>query len=140
MQQHAFVLGGTGQIGRAVEREFLSANWSVTISHRGRRRAPRDLIERGAKVVTLNRDNTDEFSRALGSGADVLIDTTAYDRDHGSQLIAVQGCIGSFVIVSSASVYRDCLGRTLDEAMQSGFPELPDPIPETHPTVDPGVR
>jgi hypothetical protein len=138
MQRHAFVLGGTGQIGRAVAREFLSANWSVTISHRGGRPAPRDLVERGARVVILDRDNAGELSGALGSGADVLIDTTAYDRDHGSQLIAVQGCIDSFVVVSSASVYRDGLGRTLDEAMQSGFPELPDPIPETHPTVDPG--
>jgi nucleoside-diphosphate-sugar epimerase len=138
MQRHAFVLGGTGQIGRAVAREFLGANWSVTISHRGGRPAPRDLVECGARVVTLNRDNAGELSGALGSGADVLIDTIAYDRDHGSQLIAVQGCIGSFVVVSSASVYRDGLGRTLDEAMQSGFPELPDPIPETHPTVDPG--
>jgi nucleoside-diphosphate-sugar epimerase len=138
MQRHAFVLGGTGQIGRAVAREFLGANWNVTISHRGGRPAPRDLVERGARVVTLDRDNAGELLGALGSGANVLIDTTAYDRDHGSQLIAVQGCIGSFVVVFSASVYQDGLGRTLDEAMQSGFPELPDPLPETHPTVDPG--
>jgi nucleoside-diphosphate-sugar epimerase len=138
MQRHAFILGGTGQIGRAVAREFLGANWSVTISHRGDRPAPRDLVELGVRVVTLDRNHTAEFSSALGAGADVLIDTTAYDRDHGSQLIAVQGCIGTFVVVSSASVYRDSLGRTLDEAMQNGFPELPDPIPETHPTVDPG--
>jgi len=138
MLGHVFVLGGTGQIGRAVASEFLSANWSVTISHRGIRPAPLDLIQRGAKVVTLNRENTGQLTAALGTGADVLIDTTAYDRDHGSQLIDVKGSVGSFVVVSSASVYRDDLGRTLDEAMQSGFPELPDPIPETHPTVDPG--
>jgi nucleoside-diphosphate-sugar epimerase len=53
-------------------------------------------------------------------------------------LITVQGSVGSFVVISSASVYRDSLGRTLDEALQNGFPELPDPILETHPTVDPG--
>ncbi|WP_428540012.1 NAD-dependent epimerase/dehydratase family protein [Rhodopila sp.] len=137
MQRHAFVLGGTGQIGRAVAGDFLAADWSVTISHRGHRPAPRDLIERGARVVALERDR-DELAGALGSGADALIDTTAYDRDHASQLIAVQASIGCFVVVSSASVYRDDLGRTLDEAAETGFPELPDPIPETHPTVDPG--
>jgi uncharacterized protein YbjT (DUF2867 family) len=85
MQRHAFVLGGTGQIGRAVAREFLGASWRVTISHRGGRPAPRDLVERGAGVVILDRDNEGELSGALGPGADVLIDTTAYDRGHASQ-------------------------------------------------------
>lgn len=42
------------------------------------------------------------------------------------------------MVISSVSVYRDALGRTLDEAAQTGFPELPDPIPETQPTVEPG--
>jgi len=138
MARHAFILGGTGQIGRAVAAAFLSANWNVTISHRGGRLDARDLIERGAKVVVLDRDNAGELSSKLGAGADVLVDTTAYNWKHGRQLIAVQSSIGRFVIISSASVYRDDLGRTLDEATQTGFPELPDPIPETHPTVDPG--
>lgn len=138
MARHAFILGGTGQIGRAVAGEFLSANWSVTISHRGGRPAPEDLVQLGAKVVTLDRDTPGQLSRVLGNGADALIDTSAYDRDHAGQLLAVQGSVGAFVVISSASVYRDDLGRTLDEARQNGFPELPDPIPETHATVDPG--
>lgn len=138
MPRHAFVLGGTGQIGRAVAREFLAANWIVTISHRGGHPAPADLINRGVKVVILDRNNPGELARALGAGADVLIDATAYDQDHGSQLIALQGSVGSFVVVSSASVYRDDRGQTLDEALQNGFPELPIPIAETQLTVDPG--
>jgi nucleoside-diphosphate-sugar epimerase len=138
MSRHAFILGGTGQIGRAVASEFLAANWSVTISHRGAHPAPDDLVERGAKVVILDRDIPDQVSRALGTGADALIDTAAFDRDHGSQLVAVQASVGGFVVISSASVYRDDFGRTLDEASQNGFPELPDPISETQSTVDPG--
>ena len=67
-----------------------------------------------------------------------MIDTAAYDGHHANQLIAIQGNVGSFVVISSASVYRDDLGRTLDEAPQNGFPELPDPIPETQATVEPG--
>ena len=138
MARHAFILGGTGQVGRAVARAFLTAGWNVTLSHRGRHPGPDDLVERGARLVTLDRDNAGQLARALGSGADALIDTAAYDRDHASQLIAVQDSVGGFVVISSASVYRDDLGRTLDEAPQTGFPELPDPIPETHATVDPG--
>jgi hypothetical protein len=104
MSRHAFILGGTGQIGRAVANEFLSAGWSIIISHRGAHAAPADLVERGAKVVTLNRDIPGQLSRVLDTGADALIDTTAYNRDHGSQLISIQSSVGNFVVISSASV------------------------------------
>jgi nucleoside-diphosphate-sugar epimerase len=41
--------------------------------------------------------------------------------------------------ISSASVYADAEGRTLDEAQGvDDFPELPVPIPESQPTVQPG--
>ena len=138
MRRTAFILGGTGQIGRAVCEALLAAGWHVTITHRGGRPVLRDLSARGVRTVVLDRDDPGALARALGTGADLLVDTTAYDRDHGSQLIAVQDSVGRLAVVSSASVYRDGLGRTLDEAMRTGFPELPDPIPETHPTVEPG--
>jgi nucleoside-diphosphate-sugar epimerase len=138
MSRHAFILGGTGQIGRAVAADLLDAGWRVTVSHRGGRAVPRGLVARGAGVVVLDRDRPGDLARALGDGADAVIDTVAYDAGHAGQLISVQGGVGMFVVVSSASVYRDGLGRTLDEAAQNGFPVLPDPIPETHPTVDPG--
>jgi len=38
-------------------------------------------------------------------------------------LIEVQGNVGTFVVISSSSVYRDALGKTLDESPQNGFPE-----------------
>jgi len=138
MSRLAFILGGTGQIGRAVAGDLLAAGWNVTVSHRGAHAPPEKLVERGARIVVLDRDNPGDLARALGTGADTLIDTTAFDLGHARQLITIQSSVGSFVVISSASVYRDSLGRTLDEASQNGFPELPDPIPETHPTVDPG--
>jgi nucleoside-diphosphate-sugar epimerase len=99
---------------------------------------PSDLIERGAKVVIFDREKPGELGRALASGADALIDTIAFQPDHAHQLIEVQDKVGTFVVISSSSVYRDALGRTLDEARANGFPELPVPISETQPTVDPG--
>jgi nucleoside-diphosphate-sugar epimerase len=138
MSRHAFILGGTGQIGRAIAGDLLAAGWNVTVSHRGIRAAPPELAGRGANVVVLDRDKPGDLEHALTAGADVLIDTVAYDQDHGRQLIEIQGSVGAFVVISSVSVYRDALGRTLDEAAQTGFPELPDPIPETQPTVEPG--
>ncbi|AOH85686.1 hypothetical protein AWL63_18820 [Sphingomonas panacis] len=63
---------------------------------------------------------------------------TAYSPAEGRQLLDVQSNVGALVVVSSSSVYRDTEGRTLDEAAQNGFPELPEPIAETQPTVAPG--
>jgi nucleoside-diphosphate-sugar epimerase len=50
----------------------------------------------------------------------------------------LQSCLGSIVVVSSSSVYRDAAGRTLDEAAETGFPQLPHPITEQQDTVEPG--
>lgn len=58
--------------------------------------------------------------------------------DHARQLLDVQARVGAFVVISSASVYQDENGRSLDEAGKNGFPELPVPIPESQPTVSPG--
>jgi nucleoside-diphosphate-sugar epimerase len=138
MPRHAFILGGTGQIGRAVTENLLASGWQVTVAHRGSRELPNELAERGAKVVTLDRETPDELARALGSGADALIDIVAFGPSHSRQLLDIQRSIGAFVVVSSSSVYRDDKGRTLDEAAQNGFPDLPEPIQETQPTVAPG--
>lgn len=138
MSRHAFIVGGTGQIGRAVTRDLLEHGWRVTVAHRGIRPLPNDLVERGAKIVILDRGKSGELVQAVKPGVDALIDTIAFRPEHAHQLLEVQHNVGTFVVISSSSVYRDALGRTLDEAPQNGFPELPVSIPETQPTVDPG--
>jgi nucleoside-diphosphate-sugar epimerase len=139
MPRHAFILGGTGQIGRAVAGELVQRGWRVTVAHRGTRPLPTGLSERGVEVVFLDREKPGQLAEAVRSGADALIDTVAFGLDHARQLIEVQDSVGTFVVISSSSVYRDALGKTLDEARQNGFPDLPLPIPETQPTVDPGA-
>ena len=130
MPRHAFILGGTGQIGRAIAVELIEQGWRVTVAHRGTHTLPSNLSERGVEVVFLDREKPGELAWAVRSGADALIDTVAFGLDHARQLIEVQDSVGTFVVISSSSVYRDALGKTLDEARQSGFPDLPVPIPE----------
>jgi nucleoside-diphosphate-sugar epimerase len=75
----------------------------------------------------------------VGGGADVVIDLWGFTAADAEQLVALGDRIGAGVSVSSASVYVDPQGRTLDEASDlDAFPELPVPIPETNPTVEPG--
>ncbi len=135
---HAFILGGTGQIGRAVAEHLLDHGWTVALAHRGHRPAPAELAARGAVAVTLDRDQPSALGRALAGGADLLVDAVAYGPDHAAQLLDVQADIRALVVISSSSVYRDGAGRTLDEAATTGFPLLPEPIGEDQPTVEPG--
>jgi len=138
MSQRAFIIGGTGQIGRAVADELLTNGWDVTVSHRGHRALSDDLIARGAKLAVLDREEPGALASALGSGADAVIDTIAYTANHADQLLEIEPSVGSFIVISSSSVYRDPAGRTLDEARKGGFPDFPSPLKETQPTVDPG--
>jgi hypothetical protein len=135
---HAFIVGRTGQIGRVTAACLIDCGWSVTLAHRGLCLPPSALIEDGAEVVGLDREEPGALELVLGAGADVLIDAVAYDQRHAGQLLDIQGMLGSLVVVSSSSVYRDPLGRTLDETAKTGFPEFPGPIREAEPTVEPG--
>lgn len=138
MTRQAFIIGGTGQIGRAIGARLLNGGWSVTLASRGERDVPADLVRLGARTVVLNRDEPGALARSLGSGADAVIDTVAYDQTHADQLLDVGQGVGQFVVVSSSSVYCDDAGRTLDEARENGFPDLPDGMTEEQPTVKPG--
>ncbi|MEM7490535.1 MAG: reductase [Pseudomonadota bacterium] len=125
----AFVRGGSGQIGRAVAARLARAGWSVRI---GSRRPPPGA---GAwRHVAMG----DGLAAALGDGADLLVDCIAFDERDADRLVALGDRVGRVVAVSSASVYADPEGRTLDEALETGFPYFPMPIPVDHPTVAPG--
>ena len=139
MANHALIIGGTGQIGRAVGRKLLRDGWSVTFASRGGK-IPNDAIGFGAKAISLDRDQAGALAQAIGEGADAVIDTVAYDETHAAQLLDIEGSVGQFVVVSSSSVYCDAAGRTLDEAREKGFPELPDGMTEDQPTVEPSSK
>jgi nucleoside-diphosphate-sugar epimerase len=132
----AFILGGTGQIGRAVSRALTEAGWEVTTGQRGFR----DLTDSaGVRRVHVDRSRSGELEEALGDGADVLIDVVAYDATDAQQLLSISDVVGSLITISSASVYRDEAGRTIDEAAdEESFPRFPRPIGEEDPTVEPG--
>jgi len=85
--------------------------------------------------VTLDRD--EDGALGVANGFDLLVDVIPYEAAHAEQSLELD--VGAIVAVSSASVYADDEGRTLDEAeAQDDFPDFPVPIPETQPTVAPG--
>ena len=126
--QSVFIVGGTGQIGRAVARRFVERGWDVIVSARHEGHVPE-----GARFVALDRAD------GLDCTADVVVDVVAYERRDAEQLLALRGKVGALVAISSAAVYSDARGLTLDHATgPDDFPAVPVPIPERHRTVEPG--
>jgi nucleoside-diphosphate-sugar epimerase len=102
----------------------------VTVAGRTERATPT-----GFEHVTLDRD--EEGALSVANGFDLVVDVIPFDAAHAEQLLELD--TGALVAISSASVYADGQGRTLDEAEGvDDFPEFPIPIPETQPTVAPG--
>ncbi|WNF25798.1 NAD-dependent epimerase/dehydratase family protein [Streptomyces sp. C11-1] len=136
-QGHAWVLGATGQIGRAAVRALTADGWEVTAASRGGGRDGR--WDDGVRAVALDRDEEGALGRALGDGCDVLVNMVAFDGAHARQLTGLAGRIGSAVVISSGAVYEDDRGRNFDtQAEPDGFPRYPVPLPETQRTVAPG--
>jgi NAD(P)-dependent dehydrogenase (short-subunit alcohol dehydrogenase family) len=121
MPRYAFIIGGTGQIGRKIAETFLADRWAVTLSHRGGRAEPAELSLKGAKFAVLDRNEDGQLERALRGGADAVIDTIAYTPEHADQLVSISGNFGTLAVISSASVYQDAKGSTLDEACAAAF-------------------
>jgi len=89
----------------------------------------------GIEHVALDRDEQGALS--VANGFDLVVDVIPFEAAHAEQLLELE--TGALLAISSASVYADEQGRTLDEAQGvDDFPEFPIPIPETQPTVAPG--
>lgn len=133
----AFVLGGTGFIGQHIVRRLLGSGWDVTMGSRGEAGIPRDL--EGVRHVTVDRSIADGLSSAANKGFDVLVDVIPYEIADAERLLELRDEVGSIVAISSASVYSDDAGDSLDEATGiDDFPRVPVPIGETQPRVGPG--
>ena len=130
MGMRAFILGGSGQIGRAVAHALMAHGWSIVS---GQRSAVPDKA-----TITLDREDTVALRDALSGGFDAVIDTVAYTAAHARQWLDLQDRIGALAVISTGSVYADDRGRTLDEARETGFPVFPVPIPESQPRTAPG--
>jgi nucleoside-diphosphate-sugar epimerase len=133
----AFILGGTGFVGRHVARRLADSGWEVTIGARGETTHPPEVTD--LQHVTVDRGDDYQLEKALGDGVDVLVDVIPYEIRDGEQLAALRHLVGGVVAISTGSVYADDQGRTLDEATsEATFPSFPVPIRETQRRAEPG--
>jgi len=128
----ALILGGTGQIGRAVADWLTPLGWRVRLASRSA--PPPDLAAAHIRIPT---DDPSALSRAA-CGVDLLLDCACFDAGDADRLLPVSADVGRIVAISSVSVYCDVAGRTLDEAHRNGFPRFDGPVGEDTATVAPG--
>jgi nucleoside-diphosphate-sugar epimerase len=120
-------------IGRAAARALARDGWEVVaVSRSGD--VSGELAALGVRGAAADRADDAQLRAAIGDGADVVVDMVAYGREHGAQLNALP--VGSLIVISTGSVYADDEGRALDGV--SELPMLPNPIPETQRTAEPG--
>ncbi len=131
----ALVLGGSGQIGQAAVGALLADGWDVRVLCRGTGDHAERVRGWGAEPVLGDRQDPAALDRALGAGVDVLVDAIAYDDRDAASVLAHHDRVGSAVVISSAAVYADDAGRSLET---EDFPNLPDPVDEDQATVAPG--
>lgn len=135
MARKAFLLGGTGKTGRVLTERLLETGWDVVVASRGERPVE---TSKDAPHVALDRDDDDALRAALSGGADVLVDFVAFQPTHAEQLLVLDGLVRSLVVLSSASVYADPEGRSLESGREGEFPHFRVPLTERDPTVPPG--
>ena len=119
---------GAGQIAYAVAAAFVTAGWRTRILARN---APAWQVE-DARYIRYVAGNDAPPS------ADAIVDTIAFDDGDVTRYDPLH--VGRLIVVSSASVYCDEHGRTLDEAAQNGFPRFGEALFEDCATVEPGPQ
>jgi nucleoside-diphosphate-sugar epimerase len=131
MARRALLLGGTGKTGRVLAARLVESGWEVTVASRGQ--GPIEKPE-GARHLRLDRGDSEALRAALGNGVDVLVDFVAFEPEHAQQLLSLRGLARSLVVLSSAAVYADPKGLSLDAAPDE-VPEFRVPLTEREPTV-----
>jgi nucleoside-diphosphate-sugar epimerase len=122
-------------IGRASATALARDGWEVVALSRSGE-VSEELAALGVRGAAADRADDAQLRAAIGDSADVVVDMVAYTGEHGEQLNGIAGVAGSLVVISSASVYSDAEGRALDGV--SDPPQMPVPVLETQPTVEPG--
>ncbi|MBR7619392.1 NAD-dependent epimerase/dehydratase family protein [Phenylobacterium sp. 20VBR1] len=131
MSRRAFILGGSGQIGRATALNLLDAGWDVTV---GQRHGELPAVLQGRVTVTaLDRADDTALTDALSTPFDAVIDTVAYSAAHARQWLALQDRLGALAVISTGSVYVDDEGRTLGDGAR-----YPIPLREDQRRIAPG--
>lgn len=132
----ALVLGASGQMARALVPMLAAQGWRVDAVTRAGRDLPAELTP-----FARHKPSADSRAQIIrdGKGYDAVFDPMVFDANCAADLLAARDDVGQYCVISTASVYADAHGRSLETAGNTGFPEFPREITETQATVLPGA-
>ena len=117
-------------MGSAIATSLARDGWALTVAGKSERSSAN-----GFDYVQLDREH--DAALSVANGFDLMVDVIPFEGRHAEQVLRLD--VGAIIGISSASVYADGQGRTLDEAQGiDDFPEFPVPIPESHQLVSAG--
>ena len=131
----ALVFGASGQMARALVPMLSAQGWQVDAVTRAGRDLPPDL---SGHARHLPHGDSRADTIRTGGGYDAVFDPMALTAADAADLLTARADVGQYCVISSASVYADARGRSLETAGETGFPEFPREITESQPTVAPG--
>ena len=132
----ALVFGASGQMARALVPLLSAQGWQVDAVTRAGRELPPELLDHAR---LLPHAQSRAATIRAGGGYDAVFDPMALAGDDAQDLLTARADVGQYCVISTASVYADAQGRSLETAGDSGFPEFPREINEQQPTVAPGL-
>ena len=132
----ALVLGASGQMARALVPMLAAQGWRVDAVTRAGRELPPEV-----QPFARHKPSADSRAQMIrdGGGYDAVFDPMAFDADCAADLLAARDDVAQYCVISTASVYADAVGRSLESAGDTGFPQFPREIAETQATVPPGA-
>ncbi|MEV5709030.1 NAD-dependent epimerase/dehydratase family protein [Actinoallomurus sp. NPDC052274] len=120
------VLGGTAWLGVHIATMAVERGHHVTCMARGESGA----VPRGAEFKRADRDDPDAYDEVSRAEWDVVVDVSRQPGQVGRATAALAGCAGSFLFVSSVSVYADG-SRPGDDESAALLPALAGDVMET---------
>jgi nucleoside-diphosphate-sugar epimerase len=105
------IIGGTGQISRAISRLLLNAGDELTLYHRGK--TTDDALD-GYQTIQGDRQDYVNFEQRMKEAGpyDCVIDMVCFKPKEAESLVrAFGGRIGQLVLCSTAAVYQRPAGR-----------------------------
>ncbi len=130
----AVVIGGTGQVGRAIARRLRDAGWTVVVVGRGRTPVPADLAD--CALHLTDRADGATLAAAVGGDTRLLVDCACFTAAHARTLLPLLPRVESTVMISAKAVYVDDRGRHVNSAES---PDFGGPVIESGATLPPLV-
>lgn len=131
----ALIFGASGQMARALVPLLAGQGWQVDAVTRAGRPIPPE-VEPFARHIPHGKSRAATIR--AGGGYDAVFDPMALDGRDAADLLAAQDDVGQFCVISTASVYADAEGRSLESCGATGFPRFPRMIVEAQATVAAG--